>query len=224
MHKKYTYIPLFPLFHPVLFFFLNTRVGGRAPKPCRILTDSRLFMSRLALPVCLERSSVSTLGKNKSIWIYICIQLCVKVKREREDVVRSQETERRQILWLASKGGREEEEERREPDSTNRRGNAQGRSSGVWSLSTCVISDPELTIRQGEKIGFLIIQTGLRNKTQTHTAMFLCLKKNVENVVMVFSLLPLSTECRLMKGAKAQRGSVKSPGPIKRSKSPESSE
>ena len=35
----------------------------------------------------------------------------------------------------------------------------------------------------------------------------------------------LSTECRVMKGAKAQRGSVKSPGPIRRIKSPaESSE
>lgn len=34
-----------------------------------------------------------------------------------------------------------------------------------------------------------------------------------------------STECRVMKGPKAQRGSAKSPGPIKRSKSPaESSE
>lgn len=39
---------------------------------------------------------------------------------------------------------------------------------------------------------------------------------------VVFVLL--STECRVMKGAKAQRG-AKSPGPIKRSKSPaESSE
>lgn len=37
--------------------------------------------------------------------------------------------------------------------------------------------------------------------------------------------LCLSTECRVMKGAKGQRGSAKSPGPIKRSKSPaESSE
>lgn len=40
-----------------------------------------------------------------------------------------------------------------------------------------------------------------------------------------FFSLPLSTECRVMKGPKAQRGSAKSPGPIKRSKSPaESSE
>lgn len=40
--------------------------------------------------------------------------------------------------------------------------------------------------------------------------------------VFFFSLF---TECRVMKGPKAQRGSAKSPGPIKRCKSPaESSE
>lgn len=41
-------------------------------------------------------------------------------------------------------------------------------------------------------------------------------------VLFIFSLF---TECRVMKGPKAQRGSAKSPGPIKRCKSPaESSE
>lgn len=42
---------------------------------------------------------------------------------------------------------------------------------------------------------------------------------------MVISLCIFLTECRVMKGPKAQRGSAKSPGQIKRSKSPaESSE
>lgn len=39
-----------------------------------------------------------------------------------------------------------------------------------------------------------------------------------------FCVFPI-TECRVMKGPKAQRGSAKSPGPIRRCKSPaESSE
>lgn len=81
----------------------------------------------------------------------------------------------------------------------------------AWTVGSCgFISDVLKNLLLGSMSSSIILLGGGKNVIHY----FLC--------AFIFSLF---TECRVMKGPKAQRGSAKSPGPIKRCKSPaESSE